>query len=457
MNREQREASSILHNVHDAEMREASSSSSSSGKDEIVLTPTRQFWRRLFRASPASSTTSSSSSSARRFKRKNRHSHREGDEEKSHSSSGSSSQSGSEESQHSRNREQRVAKYLAIDTITNPISLIANEGDLTFKGTCYDTRDGNNDYEDYYYDDESNADECRDDVRLLHPSSVVFQSHLLHTPKALREPAEEEDRVALLSEHDGLFDNRRGSYNVDSVDPLALTEPAALERLSLLSLQQKLQEQQGKFSFNTNYIPPRKQNNTTELVKTESSQNDAEPALVPLQIEFPSGETKEGVTVTPSPLSQSSSSQASTKKPVASSPPAPLPAPSAEEASPAFEELESPSSALNPLGEETPAFSEIIQDRTQRHKAFYLLRLRNSQKQKKTNTTPRPSVHGDLFTLPEISSEDESSRLSQLSESIASRLRISRSGSGERSGAWTASSKKKHVILEDQVALISAN
>lgn len=447
IHREQREAFSILRNVQDSEMRGAPPSKNTSNSDEIVLTPSRQFWRRLFRSSPASSTSSSpSAAKPNLFKRKTRQ-NRDEDDEKSHSSSGSSSQTGSEESEHSRNREQRVAKYLSIDTVTRPISLIANEGDLTFHRTSFYTREDSDDY-DGYYDEEFNEDECRDDVRLLHASSIVFQSHLLHTPKAFREPAEEEDRVALLSEHDGLLENRRGSYDVDTVDPLALSGPVALQRLSLLALKEELKVQEEKFNFHVNCVLPQQQNNSVELVlhssKTESKQADSEPALVPLQIEFPSGETKEGVSP-PSPLSQSSSSQDIKSSSIAKAPR------SIEE-----EKLESPSSSLNPLGEEPPAFSEIIKDRTQRHKAFYLLRLRNSQK--KINTIPRPSVHGDLFTLQELPSEDESSRFSQLSGSIASRMRISKSGSGDRSGGWSTSSKKKHVILEeDQVALISAN
>ena len=217
--------------------------------------------------------------------------------------------------------------------------------------------------------------------------------------------------------------------------------------------------QEGNFNFQVNFILPQKKNDVEVALDSkpsDSSPTDSEPALVPLQIEFPSGETKEGVSSSPKaqpPCRQSSNQsnklkRASSDKKLLSPPQLPPP----QQQPPAAEQTEF---GLNPLGEETPAFSEIIQDRTQRHKAFYLMRLKNSQK--KNNATPRPPVHGDLFTLPELPSEDESSRFSQVSENIANRMRISRSGSGERSGGWSVGSKKKHhVIMEDEVALISA-
>ena len=173
-------------------MREATATSNTNG---TALTPSRQFWRRFFRSSPSSTISlshSRSSSNSRRFRQKGR----DGDDEKSDYSSSSSSQSGSDDSEHSRklNREQRLVKYLSVDTACRPISLIANEGDLTFHRTSSDIREDNND-EDYSEED-SSADECRDDVCLLRDDKFAFQSHLLHTPKSLRETTEEEeDRV----------------------------------------------------------------------------------------------------------------------------------------------------------------------------------------------------------------------------------------------------------------------
>ena len=316
---------------------------------------------------------------------------------------------------------------------------------MTFHITSSDVREDNNDEDDI---DEDWGAECRDDVCLLR-DKLVFQSHLLHTPIGLREPTEQEDRVALLSEHDDLLENRRGSYNVYCVDPLTINVPAALQRLPLLSLRQELAAQEENIHSQWNYLLPHQQEHQTPskvLVDTDLNEpkqsTPKQEALVPLQIDFPSGKTTEGVihrAASQSPARKSTCKTAKTgktktrqakKKPVEKEP-----------------DEDAASSALNPLGEETPAFSEIISDRTQKHKAFYLIRLRNSQK--RNNTVPRPAVHGDLWTLPELPSEDECSRFSQVSESIASRLL--------RSGSWTSEAKNKQIIREDQVALISAN
>eukprot|EP00977_Amphora_coffeiformis_P005562 scaffold1170_cov174-Amphora_coffeaeformis.AAC.46 len=442
MQREQREppSTSVVHCHEEGnQMSEATSTN-----NEIVLTPTRQgqFWRRFFRQSPGSSVSSSqsrgSSSQSRRFRRKGR----DGDEEKSHYSSSSSSQSGSDDSEHSRkqNREQRLAKYLSVDTACRPISLIANEGDLMFHRSSSDAREDNNDEDDI--DEDSSADECRDDVCLLR-DKLVFQSHLLHTPTSLKETTEEEDRVSLLSEHDDLLENRRGSYNVDCVDPLTINEPAALQKMPLLSLRQELAAQEENIHSQWNYLLPhqkqQQQAPNKVLVDTdlnESIQKESTPnqeALVPLQIDFPSGKTTEGV-IYPA-TSQSPVQKRQTKTRQSKNKPA--------EKQPD----EHAASALNPLGEETPAFSEIISDRTQKHKAFYLSRLRSSQKKKNNAVTRPPSVHGDLWTLPELPSDDECSRFSQVSENISRRL---------KSGSWLSEAKNNQIIREDQLALISA-
>ena len=410
-----------------------------SAANEIASTPPRQFWRRLFRTSPTfslSSSNSRGSSHSRRFRRKSS----DLDEEKSHDSSGSSSQSGSDDSEHNRkpNREQRVAKYLSADganAACRPIFLIANGGDLSFHRSSSETREDNNDEDDI--DDNSSAGECRDDVCLLRDDKHVFQSHLLLTTRQQR--TEEEDRVSLLSEYDELLENRHGSYNVDCVDPLTINVPVAVQKMSLLSLRQELAAQEENIHSQWNYLLPHHRQQRTpnkalldaDLNETNQNQSTSkQEALVPLQIDFPSGKTTEGVIYPGS--SQPLVHKYQTK----------IYHPECKIAEKRHYE-DDISSCLNPLGEETPAFSEIISDRTERHKAFYLLRLRNSQK--KNNTVARPSMHGGLWTLPELPSDDECSRFSQVSESIGRRFRT-----GSRS-----SDAKNKMIREDQLALIS--
>ena len=238
--------------------------------------------------------------------------------------------------------------------------------------------------------------------------------------------------------YDDLLENRRGSYNVDCVDALSINEPAALQKMPLLSLRQELAAQEENINSQWIYPLPRQKQQPppnkilvdTDLNEFNRSQTTSkQEALVPLQIDFPSGKTTEGVIHSAASKSPVQKEQRKTRKQKIK--PAKKKEPGEDAAS----------SALNPLGEETPAFSEIISDRTQKHKAFYLLRLRN---QKKNNTVPRPPVHGDLWTLPELPSDDECSRFSQVSESIGRRLRRE------------SDAKNKRIIREDQLALISA-
>lgn len=323
-----------------------------------------------------------------------------------------------------------------------------------WRSSIYLQQDPNND--DDYDDEDESMSECRDDVGLLNESRI-FQSHLMHTPRALREQIEEEDRVALLSEHDDLFENRRGSYNVDCVDHLAINGAAALQKLSLLSLKQDLMAYEEKLNYQMANMLPRKKQFDGPRLTIDSKQGDEpldQEEIVPLQIKFPSGETTQGVAGTKTTCRKTSSPvipivlkamDTSSGSTSTSPPPAMKPAvvsPSSADGSIEGDSTLS-STALNPLGEEPPAYSEIIYDRTQKHKAFYLLRLRNSQR--KANTTQRPSPHGDLWTLAELPSEDDSSRLSQISGGLAA---LQRSGSG-------GSKKKQRVILQDKVDLMN--
>lgn len=423
---------------------------SSNNFNDIAAVPQKHFWRRFFRLSPGSSSGSFSSKRSKRKKRNSQHA----DDEKSSYSSSSSSQSGSDNSEPSRkqNREQRVAKYLSIDTGSTPcqpISMISDEGDLTLWRSSCDSRQEASDDD---YEEESTADDCRDDVGLLNDPRVL-QSHLLHTPTALkRQTTGEEDRVALLSEHDDLLENRRGSYNVDCVDHLAISGAAALQKLSLLTLSQELVACQDQLNRQMERMFHK--NDPVEVltapltIAADEDDQDDQPAPVPLQIEFPSGETTEGVVAVRSPSPRrkktKSKSKSRSKSKISQSV---VVSPSSVDESIEIQ-ASSSSTALNPLGEEPPAYSEIIQDRTQRHKAFYLLRLRNSQK--KSNAAPRPSPHGDLFTLAELPSEDESSRFSQISGNFSA---LQRSGSGS---AGAGSKKMQHIMMEDQVALIGS-
>lgn len=355
---------------------------------EEMLLPPRQFWRRLFRHN--------NTASSKRFRRKITPSE---DEIRSQSSTGSSSQSGSDDSESGQglSKDQRVSRYLSVDT-TRPIGLIANYGDLNFQGLS----DAGDEFE---YDNEliQALAECRDDVGLLEECGRM-PSHLMRTPTARRrDPAETEDRVALLSEHDDLVEIRRGSYYLDIIDPLAISGTDALQKLSLLTLHQEV----------VDYEEAMKKHETENIPLLMNAPFNEEPKqeYVPLQITFSSGETKgEGVNIQPQCTAIVPSARVvsvTTRKVKVA------PAPIAERALVKKNTDNTVDSSSDDLSdEETPAFSAIIQDRTQRHKAFYLLRLKNSQ-QKKKDVAPRPSAHGDLWTLTELPSEDECTSFSR--------------------------------------------
>jgi hypothetical protein len=364
------------------EMKESSS--------EEMLQPPRQFWRRLFRHN----------SSSKRFRRKATPSE---EDIRSQASTGSSCQSGSDDSESSQglSKDQRVSRYLSVDT-TRPFTLIANYGDLNFQGLS----DGGDEFEDDYELMKGLA-ECRDDIGLLEDCGKM-KSHLMRTPTAQRR-AETEDRVALLSEHDDLVEIRRGSYYLDIIDPLAISGTDALQKLSLLTLHQEVVDYEESMKLEEEAMKHETEN--IPLLMNTPFNEEPKQEFVPLQITFPSGETKgEGIKSQPQSTAIVATARVvsvTTRKVKVA------PAPTAERALVKKNTDTTVDSTSDDLSdEETPAFSAIIQDRTQRHKAYYLLRLKNSQ-QKKKDANPRSSAHGDLWTLTELPSEDECTSFSR--------------------------------------------
>ena len=376
----------VVRKIHSAKGKVASWGGSSAPKTS------RPRWRRFFWSSPTTSPFSSLSQT--RPLKCNGRNRRDIEEEKSHSSADSSSRSGSDSSEPclTPSRHQRVAKYinLEINTHHSPISLIANDGDLSFRRN-FEFRDNGvgGPEDDFFWQDSDNQD-CRDDVGLLQASAFSFPSNCA-TPRAQSEPVEEEeDRVALLSEHDDLFANRRGSYDVDTIDATTLNEPAALQALSLLAMGQDLAAHE------------------EEMIRSLVRQAAVLPPPPPLMV-VASSTPEKNITAVPKPMAQETqkkhtasinSFSTPTMKVAQSKKMPPNSHPKHKVTSP----TESSGATINPLVQETSAFSDIIRDRTQRSKAFYLTRLKNSKK--KVHASPRPAVHGDLFPLAELPSDE---------------------------------------------------
>lgn len=416
------------------------------GQQRIEPTPSlKEFCRRLLRFKPISFMSSPNPIKIYRRSRQSR----DTDDEKSHSSSGLSSEGSLDSSQPnlSPDKHQRIATYLAIET-TRPItSFLSEDTNLSFRGSPV----GNSDDADT----ERNwgDDSFRDDVRLLQ-EPVLFKSHLTFSCENSRQLVEEEDRVALLSEHDDLVEMRKGGYDIDIVDSVSINSPMAMQTLPLLALVQDLASQEDEMiqclmSQFMSWSQKDPVSSTGTAKKAECNTGKSSFQSTDIQIgESGTGEQAD-IAITSNPqqvpehyISQQPQHQQHSGQPETE------PQTTEDTTTSTFD------SSLNPLGEETPAFSEVIRDRTERQKALYLSRLRETEKKKKSPSIPRPAVHGVLFPLTELSSDDESSRYSG---NMASPVRVSRSASGEQNARWSSGRGGSHIIPEEEEKLLCAS
>jgi hypothetical protein len=383
----------------------------------------KKFCRRLLRLK---SNSSESNSNLGKFHKKNKKNRVGSEDEKSLTSVICLSSEGSSDSSQSfPTSDHTVEKNRR--TIT---SFISDDTSPTFFRRNIKNRD------DKEVEIDWGEDTCRDDIFLLQQLSC-FNSHPnYHEGCSGRETREEEDCVALLSEYDDLVDIRKGSYDIDIVDPFTINTPAALQTLPLLALIQDLASQEGDLIKSL----------MKQLCKSWSSDDQVSSKFSRHDVELNVEEGKSEPTNIPV-SSRSRNEQETQIEPENQT------SGNSKDIDASMDNLDL--SFFDLLGEDTTAFLEIIRDRTQRHKAVYLSKLQDAQKKNKGLSHLRPAVHGILFPLTELPSDDERSRYSG---NFTSPVRLACSGSGDKGSGWSTEFRDSRVIPEEEEeALVSAS